>query len=301
MNDRLQELAVFARVGETGSFTRAARDMNLSQPSVSRIVGELEARLGVKLLLRTTRRLTLTAAGEKFLERARDILAELDDAEDAARGVDSLRGALRVALPVMFGTREVIPRLPLFLERHPLLRMELRVSDLYQDLVAEGVDVAIRLGRLSDSTFGARKLATLERYVVASPAYLGARGTPQSPADLANHDCIFGPNGFGRESWTFKRRNTVISVDVTGRLHTDSGPALYASAIAGLGIAQASTAMCGHELRSGMLVALLAGFALEPVEVHAVLPGGPRPSAKVRAFTDFLAAAFKAAWPASTP
>jgi DNA-binding transcriptional LysR family regulator len=164
MNDRLQELTVFVRVGEAGSFTRAARDMNLSQPSISRIVGELETRLGVKLLLRTTRRLTLTAAGEKFLERARDILAELDDAEDAARGVDSLRGALRVALPVVFGTREVIPRLPAFLERHPLLRMELRVSDFYQDLVAEGVDVAVRLGKLSDSTFGARKLAILPRF-----------------------------------------------------------------------------------------------------------------------------------------
>jgi DNA-binding transcriptional LysR family regulator len=299
MNDRLQELTVFVRVGETGSFTRAASDMNLSQPSVSRIIGELEARLGVKLLLRTTRRLTLTAAGEKFLERARDIIAELDDAEDAARGVDSLRGALRIALPVVFGTREVIPRLPEFLKRHPLLRMELRVSDHYQDLVAEGVDVAIRLGKLSDSTFGVRKLATLERYIVASPAYLKAHGTPTSPADLANHDCIFGPNGFGRESWTFKRRNTVISVDVTGRVHTDSGPALYASAIAGLGIAQASAAMCGPELRSGTLVALLAGFALEPVEVHAVLPGGPRPSAKVRAFTDFLATAFKSGEPAN--
>ena len=290
MNDRLQELTVFVRVGESGSFTRAARDMNLSQPSVSRIIGELEARLGVKLLLRTTRRLTLTAAGEKFLERARDILAELDNAEDAARGVDSLRGTIRVALPVVFGTREVIPRLPKFMDGHPLLRMELRVSDLYQDLVAEGVDVAIRLGRLSDSTFGVRRLATLPRFLVAAPAYLKARGAPRSPADLANHDCIFGPNSFGRESWIFKRRNTVISVDVTGRIHTDSGPGLYASAIAGLGIAQASAAMCGAELRSGALVELLTGYALEPVEVHALFPGGPRPSTKVRAFTEYLAA-----------
>jgi DNA-binding transcriptional LysR family regulator len=290
MNDRLQELSVFVRVGESGSFTRAARDMNLSQPSVSRIIGELEARLGVKLLLRTTRRLTLTAAGEKFLERARDILAELDNAEDAARGVDSLRGTIRVALPVVFGTREVIPRLPKFMDGHPLLRMELRVSDLYQDLVAEGVDVAIRLGRLSDSTFGVRRLATLPRFLVAAPAYLKARGAPRSPADLANHDCIFGPNSFGRESWIFKRRNTVISVDVTGRIHTDSGPGLYASAIAGLGIAQASAAMCGAELRSGALVELLTGYALEPVEVHALFPGGPRPSTKVRAFTEYLAA-----------
>jgi DNA-binding transcriptional LysR family regulator len=301
MNDRLQELTVFVRVGEAGSFTRAARDMNLSQPSVSRIVGQLVARLGVKLLLRTTRRLTLTAAGEKFLERARDILAELDNAEDAARGLDSLRGTIRVALPVVYGTREVIPRLPAFLDRHPLLQIELRVSDLYQDLVAEGVDVAIRLGKLSDSTFGARTLAILPRFLVAAPAYLKAHGTPRTPADLANHNCIFGPNGFGRESWVFKRRNTVISVDVTGRVRTDSGPGLYASVMSGLGIAQASAAMCNAELRAGTLVTLLTDYVLEPVEVHAVLPGGPRPSAKVQAFVDFLAAAFKAVTHVSAP
>jgi len=300
MNDRLQELTVFVRVGESASFTRAARDMNLSQPSASRIVGELEARLGVKLLLRTTRRLTLTAAGEKFLERARDILAELDNAEDAARGLDSLRGTIRVALPVVFGTREVIPRLSEFRDRHPLLRMELRLSDLYQDLVAEGVDVAIRLGKLADSTFGARRLATLPRYLVAAPAYLKARGTPRTPADLSNHDCLFGPSGSGRESWIFKHRSTVISVEVAGRIQTDSGPGLYACVMGGLGIAQASAAMCDAELRSGMLVALLSDYGLEPVEVHAVMPGGPRTSQKVRAFTDFLAAAFKAAPLAST-
>jgi DNA-binding transcriptional LysR family regulator len=288
------------RAAESGSFTRAARDMNLSQPSVSRIIGELEARLGVKLLLRTTRQLTLTAAGEKFLERARDILAELDNADDAVRGVDSLRGTIRVALPVVFGTREVIPRLSAFLERHPLLRMELRVSDAYQDLVAEGVDVAVRLGKLSDSTFGARSLATLPRFLVAAPAYLKARGTPRIPADLAHHDCIFGPNSFGRESWTFKRRNTVISVEVTGRIHTDSGPGLYASALAGLGIAQASAAMCGAELRLGALVRLLTDYAFEPVEVHAVFLGGPRPSAKVRTFADFLAETLTAAPHATT-
>mgnify|MGYP001551991935 CR=1 FL=1 len=287
-------------MGESGSFTRAAHDMNLSQPSVSRIIGELEARLGVKLLLRTTRRLTLTAAGEKFLDKARDVLADLDQAEDAARGIDSLHGALRVALPVVFGMREVIPRLPEFLARYPLLRMELRVSDAYQDLVVEGVDVAIRVGKLADSTFGARRLATLPKFVVAAPAYLKARGIPKSPADLANHDCIFGANGFGRESWTFKRRNTIISVDVTGRIHTDSGPGLYASAIAGLGIARASAAMCGAELRSGVLVALLADYALEPVDVHAVLPGGPHPSAKVQAFIDYLTTALHVGQPAST-
>lgn len=299
MNDRLQELTVFARVGESGSFTRAARDMNLSQPSVSRIVGELEARLGVKLLLRTTRRLTLTAAGETFLERARAVLAGLDEAEDAARGIDSLRGTLRVALPVVFGMREVIPRLPEFLARYPLLRVDLRVSDAYQDLVAEGVDVAIRLGRLADSAFGARRLAALPRFVVAAPGYLKARGMPRHPADLAGHDCIVGSKGSGRESWVFKRRGTVISVDVAGRVQTDSAPGRQAGALAGLGIARVSAAMCAAELRSGALVPVLAGYALEPVQVHAVFPGGPRPSYKVQAFADYMAAALDAGPPGS--
>ena len=288
MSDRIQELGVFVRTAESGSFSRAARELGLSQPSVSRIVGELEARLGVKLLLRTTRRISVTDAGALFLDRAREILAELENAEDAARGVDSLRGTIRLALPVIYGTRQIIPRLPEFLKRHPLLRVEMTVSDDRQNLVAEGADVAIRLGRLNDSAFGARKLATLDRVLVASPDYLKMRGTPKTPADLAGHDCIFGPGGFGRESWMFKRGHTMISVDVEGRIRTNSGSGVFASALAGLGIAMASTAMCDAEIRSGMLVKLLENYRLEPVEVHAVFPGGPRPSAKVRALIDYL-------------
>ncbi len=224
MSDRLQELAVFVRAAESGSFSRAGRELKLSQPSVSRIIGELEARLGVKLLLRTTRRITVTDAGALFLERARDILAEIEDAEDAARGLDSLRGIIRLAIPVMYGTRAIIPRLPKFLAAHPLLRVEISVVDARQDLVAEGADVAIRIGELDDSAFGARKLATMPTQLVASPAYLKARGTPKTPADLASHDCIFGPGNFGRESWSFSRNGTEISVDVRGRIVTDSGP-----------------------------------------------------------------------------
>jgi DNA-binding transcriptional LysR family regulator len=290
MSDRLQELAVFVRAAESGSFSRAARELGLSQPSVSRIVGELEARLGVTLLLRTTRRITVTDAGALFLDRAREILADVEDAEDAARGVDSLRGTIRLALPVLYGTREIIPRLPKFLGLHPLLRVEMAVVDARQDLIAEGADVAIRLGELDDSAFGARKLQTLERMLVASPAYLKARGTPKTPADLASHDCIFGPGNFGRDSWSFSRNGTETSVDVRGRIHTDSGPGVFASVMAGLGIAMASTVMCGAEVKAGLLVPLLRGYKLEPVEVHAVFPGGPRPSAKVRALVDYLAA-----------
>jgi DNA-binding transcriptional LysR family regulator len=293
MSDRWQELNVFVRAADSGSFSRAARELRLSQPSVSRIIGELEARLGVTLLLRTTRRITVTDAGALFLDRAREILAEMEDAEDAARGLDSLRGLIRLALPVVYGTREIIPRLPKFLALHPELTVEMAVSDARQDLVAEGADVAIRLGELDDSVFGARKLETLERMLVASPGYLKARGTPKTPADLAAHDCIFGPGNFGRDSWSFNRNGAEISVDVRGRIHTNSGPGAFASVMTGLGIAMVSTAMAGPEIKQGLLVPLLRGYRLAPVDVHAVFPGGPRPSTKVRALVDYLAAELK--------
>jgi DNA-binding transcriptional LysR family regulator len=289
----LQELAVFVRAAESGSFSRAARELGLSQPSVSRIIGELEARLGVMLLLRTTRRITVTDAGALFLDRAREILAEIEDAEDAARGVDSLRGIIRLALPVIYGTREVIPRLPKFLAAHPLLRLEMAVVDERQDLIADGADVAIRLGELNDSAFGARRLETLQRMVVASPTYLKARGTPKTPADLASHDCIFGPGNFGRDSWSFSRNGSETSIDVRGRIHTNSGPGVFASVMAGLGIAMASTVMCAAEVKAGLLVPLLRAYRLTPVEVHAVFPGGPRPSTKVCALVDYLVAELK--------
>jgi DNA-binding transcriptional LysR family regulator len=288
MSDRWQELRIFVRAAESGSFSRAACELRLSQPSVSRIIGELEARLGVTLLLRTTRRITVTDAGALFLDRAREILADMEDAEDAARGLDSLRGLIRLALPVVYGTRKIIPLLPKFLALHPELKVEMAVSDARQDLVAEGADVAIRLGELDDSVFGARKLETLERMLVASPGYLRARGTPKRPADLAAHDCIFGPGNFGRDSWSFSRDGAEISVDVRGRIHTNSGPGAFASVMAGLGIAMVSTVMAGPEIKQGMLVPLLRGYRLSPVEVHAVFPGGPHPSTKVRALVDFL-------------
>lgn len=290
MSDRVQELTVFIRAADSGSFTRTARELGLSQPSVSRIVGELEARLGVKLLLRTTRKITLTDAGALFLEHARQVLQGLEDADDAARGADSLRGMIRLALPVQLATRAVIPHLPAFLAEHPLLRLDLTVSDERQDLVAEGVDVAIRMGNLEDSSFGARKLASLKRLLVATPGYLAAHGTPAKPADLPLHECIFGPRSLGRETWTFTRAGKTVSVDVQGRIRTNSGPGLFACVMAGLGIANASSAMSRVEIDVGTVIPVLPDYVLEPIEVHAVFPGGPRPSARVRALVDYIAA-----------
>lgn len=203
MSDRLRELTAFVRAGETGSFSRVARELGVSQPSISRMVANLEARLGVKLLLRTTRHVTPTDAGRVFLERARQILGDLDDAENAARGVDGLRGTLRVALSGAFGIREVVPRLPGFAARYPKLGIELLMSDRTEDLIAEGADMALRLGPLPDSGFGARLLGKAPRLVVASPGYIARKGRPQTPADLARHDCVIispgGPAGVSRD------------------------------------------------------------------------------------------------------
>ena len=201
MSDRLQELGIFVRAAETGSFSRTARELGTTQPSISRTVAALEARLGVKLFLRTTRRITLTDAGYMLLQRARLILPEIDAAEDAARGTDDLRGVLKLAMPVAFGIREVIPRLPAFLADHPQLKLDLAMADGAEDLVAEGVDMALRLGKLADSGFGARKLASAPRFLVASPSYLGRRGTPVALDDLTRHDCVFGPGASGRSGW----------------------------------------------------------------------------------------------------
>jgi DNA-binding transcriptional LysR family regulator len=289
MSDRLQELTAFVRAGQTGSFSRVARELGVSQPSISRMVARLEARLGVKLLLRTTRQVTLTDAGRMFLDRARQILGQLDDAENAARGLDSLRGTLRVALPGAFGIREVIPRLAGFMVQHPKLSIDLLMSDRTEDLIAEGADIALRLGPLADSGFGARLLAKTPRLAVASPAYLARKGTPQTPADLAGHDCILGPGLSGASGWSFTRAGRATSVTVRGPIKVGSADGVVACAKAGLGIAIASRWMCRAELEAGELVAILSNYQLDGIELHAVYPGGRGPSLKVRAFSDYFA------------
>jgi DNA-binding transcriptional LysR family regulator len=292
MSDRWQEMAVFVRVAESGSLSRAAQELKLSQPSVSRIVGTLETRLGTTLLLRTTRSISLTDAGALYLERAKYLLAEMEEAEQATRGVDSLHGVIRLAMPVLYGARAVIPALATFLARHPDLRVEMIMSDARQNLITDGVDVAVRIGvgQLDDSTFGARRLALVERLVVAAPSYLSARGAPVNPGELAQHDCIIQHGVFGRESWRFTHNQSVSSVSVPARLWINSAPGVLAAAVAGLGIALATRVMAGEELRTGQLTQLLEPYRLEPAEVYAVFPAGPRLSAKVRAIVDHLAA-----------
>jgi DNA-binding transcriptional LysR family regulator len=294
MSDQLQELSVFVRAAETGSFSKTAREFGLSQPSVSRMVASLEARLGVKLLLRTTRRVTPTDAGTVYLERARRVLGDLDEAAHAARGVDSLHGVLRVVMSGAFGTREVIPRLPDFLAQHPQLRVELRISDRTDDLIAEGADVALRLGRPADSEFGSRRLATAPRLTIASPAYLKEHGVPATLADLSRHDCIVGPGWSARSGWSFTRAGAVTSVAVEGRVQVATADGVMACVKAGLGVAVVSRWMCRAELERGEVQHILADYELDSVDVHAIYPAGPHPSPKVRAFSDYLATALSA-------
>src|SRR6202046_2571937 len=209
MNDRLQQLALFVRTIESGSFSKAAREFGLSQPSVSRTIAALEHRLGVKPLIRTTRQVSANDAGEALLGRARHALLAFDEAERAARGAVHLSGLLRVALPPEYGVRRIVPLLPAFFARQPLLKIDLMMSDRYENLIAEGADLALRIGDVPDSSFVARKLESTRRLFIASPSYLGGRGAPVSLADLAGHDVIGGPADVGDETWIGRRHGRI--------------------------------------------------------------------------------------------
>ena len=290
MNDRLNQLALFARIVQTGSFSKTAREFGLSQPSVSRAIAALETRLGVTLLRRTTRRLAATDVGQALAQRARDAIAAIEEAENAARGADRLTGVLRVSLPTAFAVRAIIPRLPGFFALQPELTLDLMMSDRFENLVAEGADIALRLGNQPDSAFLTRKLASSARVVVASPDYLRRKGAPKSIDDLREHDCLGGPGDAEHATWTFKREGKAETVALDLRVRTGSGAGVVACATAGLGIATASKWMCGDELRDGRLTEILSDYALEPVVAYVVYVSGQRPSGKVRAFADYLLA-----------
>jgi DNA-binding transcriptional LysR family regulator len=257
MSDRLLALRTFVRTAHSGSFSRAGRELGLSQPSISRILAQLESEVGARLLVRTTRAVALTEAGADYLARIEPLLSALEEADHAARGTGELRGLLRIALSSSFGVREVIPRLPKFLERHPALRIDLSINDQRQDLVADGVDVALRLGVLSDSSAVARKIGQAPRVVVASPAYLQRRSRPRDPADLAAHVVIVGPGGTSLNAWTFLRDGRRLSVRVEGRLTTAANEGAVAGAVAGLGVTLTSMWGCRAEIERGDLVPLL--------------------------------------------
>lgn len=288
MSDRFLALRVFARVARLGSFSRAAREMGLSQPSVSRIMADLERDIGAALMTRTTRAVVLTDAGQDYLARIEPLLDALEEADLAARGTDELRGILRIGLSSSFGVREVVPSLPSFIDRHPGLRVHLAVDDEHQNLIVEGVDLAFRFGALADSTATARLLDASPRLILAAPSYLEHARRPDRPHDLSQHSLIVGPGLNLPGPWSFERGGRKEAVRIDGRLSASSNEAAVALAVRGMGIVSTVLWGCRRELEEGRLVQLLTDWKTETVELHAVFPAGRAAKPAARAFVDHL-------------
>src|SRR5690349_9288538 len=248
--DRLQAMTTFVRVVENGSFSGAAKQLNVGQPAVSKTIAQLEDRLQVRLLLRSTHGLTPTEAGQRFYERARRAIEEANEAEFEARGAGaSLSGRLRVSAATTFARLHVVPHLPAFLKANPDLEIDVILDDRVIDLVAEGVDMALRMGELPDSAAVARKLASGRRSVIATPAYLERCGIPQSPAELGSHQALIYSQA--SSGWTFKRGSAETSVSVHGRVRVSAAEGLRAAVLADMGLTIASDWMFSPELESG--------------------------------------------------
>jgi DNA-binding transcriptional LysR family regulator len=288
--DRYQAMLTLVRVVETGSFSAAARQLNVGQPAVSKTIAQLEGRLQVSLLNRSTHGLTPTEAGQRFYERAKAAIQEADEAELAARGAGKgLSGSLRVSAATTFARLHVVPLLPRFLEQHPELEIDVILDDRVIDLVAEGVDVSLRMGALPDSSAVARKLATGGRSVLATPGYLARAGEPHGPADIAEHDVVIYTQL--SNVWSFTRDGAEASVAVHGRVRVSAAEGLRAAVLADMGLTIASDWMFGPELESGEVRRVLESWTLPPIDLWAVFPAGRMASAKAREFARFVEAA----------
>jgi len=291
--DRFQSLSVFVAVADKASFSAAARDLGMSRNMASRHVMALEEHLSARLINRTTRRVSLTSLGAAYYERARQILAELA-AADREASLQSLtpRGVLRINAPVAFGIRHVAPTLKAYMQRFAEVEVELTLNDRYVDLVEEGYDLAIRIGRLADSRLIARRLGEIGTSLCASPAYLAARGTPRHPRDLVDHDCLGYAYAAHRDVWHFAGPEGDIAVKVRPRLWSNNGDALNAAAIAGCGIVPQPDFLVRDCLIDGRLTRILGDHALPGLGVYAIYPHSRQLSLRVRTFIDHLLACF---------
>ncbi|MGF1625007.1 MAG: LysR family transcriptional regulator [Alphaproteobacteria bacterium] len=285
----LAAMAIFAKVVETKSFTAAARDLGISKSAVSKQISGLEDRLGARLLNRTTRRLALTEIGAAFYDRCSRLVAEAEEAElEVTRMTVEPRGELRVNAPFSFGLIHVAPKLCGFLSMHPGVSLDLTFDDRFVDLVADGYDLAIRIGNLADSSLIARKLATTRVLLVAAPAYWAARGVPASPQALADHECLIYSYRQTGNVWQFGNE----TVRVSGRVRANNGDALRQAAVAGHGIAVLPSFIVWEDVLAGRLVPALHAYEPLPLGIYAVYPHSRHLSAKVRAFIDYLAAQY---------
>lgn len=288
--DRLHELEVFIAVADAGSFVKAGARLRLSPPAVTRAISALEERLGARVFNRTTRSLTITDVGQRFLESARRVLADLDVAEKEAVGETALpQGHLNITASVTFGRSALAPVVCGFLAQYPRVTMSVLLLDRVVNLVEEGVDVAVRIGHLPDSTLIAKRVGSVPRILVASPQYLARRGVPAAPADLRHHAVIAFTGLMPSREWRFRTGQKTGSVAVHPTFEiNDAAPAIQAAAM-GHGITIALSYMVSEQIRDGTLVPILQAFTLPPQPVHLVYPHVRLVAPKIRAFLDFAA------------
>lgn len=291
--DQLSAIRSFISVVKTGGFTAAARAESTSQATISKRLASLEDHLGVQLLQRTSRDQALTQAGADYFDKCLAILAELEEAEAAARSQMAVpRGQLRVSAAFPLGRLLLAPILPEFLRRFPEIRVDLSLTDRHVDIVAEGIDLAVRAQRMPDSSLVARKLFDNPMFLVASPTYLEAYGAPQKPADLAHHNCLIYASLESINHWHFTRKGRDYSVTVTGSLQCDNGDTLLEAARAGLGLIVLPHWMIHPHLDSGELQLVMQEFTPPPLPVHAVYPQRRFLPVRVRCFVDFVSEQF---------
>ncbi|MCR4264895.1 LysR family transcriptional regulator [Nitratireductor sp. ZSWI3] len=292
--DRFQAMRIFAKVAETGSFARAGRELHISPPAVTRAIAGLEEIIGTRLFIRTTRSVTLTEAGERYIEDCRRILAEVEEAEAAAAGSFSRpTGTLTVSASVLFGRIYVLPVLMEYLDRHPGVAARALLLDRVTNLVDEGIDVAVRIGHLPLSSLSAVRVGTVRRIVCGSPDYFRRHGTPHAPADLAAHRIVAATSAWASPEWRFGTKEKTI-VRVTPRLFCSTNDAAIEAAVQGWGLTRILSYQVAPLIAEGKLVAALTDQEEEPLPIHIVHPEGRRVTAKVSAFVQLAAQRLRA-------
>lgn len=291
--DILGPMQTFVRVVEAGSFTAVATQLNTTQPTISRQIAALEEHLGARLLTRTTRTLTPTDDGRAFYEHALRALEAIGEAENAVgRRRSKPSGLLRIATPVVFGRLHIAPRMPAFLKRYPDVAVDLTMSDSFTDLAEQGIDLAIRVGEITDPSLIARRIGIVRRVTVATPAYLKAHGRPRAPEDLAGHSCIVYTRLSTVNRWIFEGAEGPISVEVKGRYSADNSEAVREGVLAGLGIAVIPSFAFDAEIETGEVEVLLADYEPRQLPMNAVYTSRRFVPLKVRAMIDYLAHEF---------
>lgn len=288
--DRTAEMTAFVRSVDTGGFSAAARELGLTPSALSKLVTRLEDRLGARLLQRTTRRLQLPPEGEAFYLRSRRILAEIDEAEaEVVQAGVSPKGLLRLHCGSAFGMHQLAPAIPLFLARHPEVKLDITINDQPPATMEEGIDLAIRIGALDESSMVARRICNLERVICAAPAYLAKYGTPRTPDDLQQHNCLWITSLPVLRRWPFDTDDGIRVVHIDGNVVANSAETVLQLAVAGVGITRLTDVIVGDAIRRGELLPILTDWHhVEPVPLYATYPSGRHLSPKIRAMVEFL-------------